>query len=108
MMYGLWTNSLGLISDAFHMLFDCGALVVGLFASVMSHWKPTRLHSFGFARVEMLSGFVNALFLIVIALFILMEALSRLVDPPDIVTDRLLVSHSHIIVGFHICLVIIL
>lgn len=92
MVYGLWTNSLGLISDGFHMLFDCAALFVGLFASVMSHWKPTRLHSFGFARVEMLSGFVNALFLIVIACFILMEALGRLVDPPHIVTDRLLVS----------------
>lgn len=26
-LYGFWTNSLGLISDGFHMLFDCSALV---------------------------------------------------------------------------------
>jgi hypothetical protein len=37
--YGIWTNSLGLISDAFHMLFDCTALLVGLYAAVMSKWK---------------------------------------------------------------------
>jgi Co/Zn/Cd efflux system component len=28
MGYGFWTNSLGLISDAFHMLFDCTALAI--------------------------------------------------------------------------------
>ena len=92
MAYGIWTNSLGLISDGFHMLFDCTALLVGLAAAVMSHWKPTRLYSFGYGRVELLSGFVNGLFLIVIAGFILTEAVGRLVDPPDINTDRLLVS----------------
>ena len=74
------------------MLFDCTALFFGLLASVVSHWKPTRLYSFGFARIEMLSGFVNALFLVVIACFILTEAMGRLMDPPDIITDRLLVS----------------
>ena len=73
------------------MLFDCTALFFGLFASIMSHWKPTRLYSFGFSKVEVLSGFVNGLFLVVIACFILTEALGRLVDPPHIVTDRLLV-----------------
>ena len=91
MMYGIWTNSLGLISDGFHMLFDCTALLVGLSAAVMSHWKPTRLYSFGYGRVEILSGFVNGLFLVVIAGFIFTEAIGRLVDPPEINTNRLLV-----------------
>ncbi|VDQ11580.1 unnamed protein product [Trichobilharzia regenti] len=39
--------SLGLISDGFHMLFDSAALVVGLYAAVVSHWKPTRIFSYG-------------------------------------------------------------
>ena len=42
MLYGVWTNSLGLISDGFHMLFDCSALTVGLCAALMVRWKPTR------------------------------------------------------------------
>ncbi|XP_020902949.1 zinc transporter 5, partial [Exaiptasia diaphana] len=45
--YGVWTNSLGLISDGFHMLFDCTALVLGLCAALMSRWKRTRTFSYG-------------------------------------------------------------
>lgn len=90
LLYGVWTNSLGLISDGFHMLFDCTALLLGLYASLMSRWKPTRLYSYGYGRVEVLSGFVNALFLMVIAVFVLEEALDRLVDPPSVSTKRLL------------------
>ena len=47
LIYGVWTNSLGLISDGFHMLFDCSALVMGLYASVMSRWSATRIFSYG-------------------------------------------------------------
>jgi zinc transporter 5/7 len=102
MVYGVWTNSLGLISDSFHMLFDCTALVVGLSAAVITNWKPTRHYSFGYGRVEVLSGYINGLFLIVIAGFVLTEALGRLVDPPHITTDRLLFVS---VVGFIVNLV---
>lgn len=91
LVYGAWTNSLGLISDGFHMLFDSTALLVGLYASLMSRWKPTRLFSYGYGRVEVLSGFVNGLFLVGISCFVLNEALRRLLEPPAISTDRLLV-----------------
>ncbi|KAI6178561.1 hypothetical protein M3Y98_00514000 [Aphelenchoides besseyi] len=89
-LYGFLTNSLGLISDGFHMLFDCSALVMGLVASVMARWSATRQFSFGFGRVEVLSGFINALFLMVIAFFIFLEAIERLIDPPSVTTDKLL------------------
>ena len=46
--YGVWTNSLGLISDGFHMLFDCSALVLGLVASLMSRWKASKVFSYGY------------------------------------------------------------
>ena len=55
----------------------------------LSHF---RVYSFGYGRVEVLSGFVNSLFLIAIAMAVLSEALGRLLDPPDIITDKLLVS----------------
>ena len=39
LVWGVWTNSLGLISDAIHMFFDCAAIFMGLVASVMASWK---------------------------------------------------------------------
>ncbi len=61
-----YLQGLGLISDGVHMLFDCSALVMGLAAAVISQWKPTKTYSYGFGRLEILSGFVNAIFLVVI------------------------------------------
>jgi zinc transporter 5/7 len=103
-LYGFLTNSLGLISDGFHMLFDCSALVMGLVASVMARWTANRQYSFGYGRVEILAGFINALFLIVIAFFIFLEAIERLIDPPPINTDKLLVRLLHLkILSYLVC-----
>ncbi|KAA0194745.1 Zinc transporter 5 [Fasciolopsis buskii] len=90
LLYGVWTNSLGLISDGFHMLFDSTALVVGLYAAVVSHWQPTRVFSYGFHSAEVLSGFVNAVFLLVISASVFVNALARIHQPPHIHTDRLM------------------
>ncbi|XP_034780882.2 proton-coupled zinc antiporter SLC30A5-like [Acipenser ruthenus] len=105
LFYGVWTNSLGLISDGFHMLFDCSALVLGLFAALMTRWKATRIYSFGYGRVEILSGFINGLFLMVIAFFVFIESITRVIDPPNINTDMLTpVSVGGLIVNlFGIC-----
>jgi len=39
--------SLGLISDSFHMFFDCTALLAGLAASVISRWRSNDNFSYG-------------------------------------------------------------
>ncbi|KAF9206601.1 putative zinc transporter msc2 [Haplosporangium sp. Z 27] len=90
MLYGVWTNSLGLISDSIHMFFDCLALGVGLFASVMSKWNANRSFTYGYNRIETLSGFSNGIFLSLISIFIVIEAIERLVHPPEMNTHRLL------------------
>lgn len=41
------------------MLFDCLGLGVGLWASVAATWKPDGRYTYGYARVETLSGFAN-------------------------------------------------
>ncbi|WVQ78835.1 hypothetical protein IAT38_000926 [Cryptococcus sp. DSM 104549] len=90
MVYGVFTNSLGLISDAIHMLFDCLGLAVGLWASVAATWKPDGRYTFGYSRVETLSGFANGCFLILISVFIMFEAIQRVIDPPEMETHQLL------------------
>lgn len=62
LFYGVWTNSLGLISDGFHMLFDCSALVLGLFAALMTRWKATRIYSYGCDFFLVLWGEKNDVF----------------------------------------------
>jgi len=39
--------SLGLISDSFHMFFDCTALLAGLAASLISRWRPNNKYPYG-------------------------------------------------------------
>ncbi|KAI8065547.1 cation efflux family-domain-containing protein [Gongronella butleri] len=88
--YGVWTNSLGLISDAIHMFFDCLALAIGLFASVMSKWPSNTKYSYGYNRIETISAYFNGIFLVLISISIVMEAIQRLLDPPEMNTQRLL------------------
>ncbi|XP_056379357.1 zinc transporter 7 [Hyla sarda] len=90
LFYGIWSNSLGLISDSFHMFFDCTALLAGLAASVISRWKTNEAFSYGFVRAEVLAGFVNGLFLIFTAFFIFSEGVERALDTPEVHHDRLL------------------
>ncbi|EPQ30598.1 uncharacterized protein PFL1_02122 [Pseudozyma flocculosa PF-1] len=82
LLWGVWTNSLGLISDAIHMFFDCAAIGMGLFASVMATWKTDSAFTYGYGRVETLSGFANGIFLILISIFIVFEAVQRIIEPP--------------------------
>eukprot|EP01105_Mastigella_eilhardi_P027180 TRINITY_DN8237_c1_g1_i1.p1 TRINITY_DN8237_c1_g1~~TRINITY_DN8237_c1_g1_i1.p1 ORF type:complete len:684 (-),score=179.77 TRINITY_DN8237_c1_g1_i1:56-2107(-) len=89
-LWGIWTNSLGLISDGCHMLFDCLALAIGLCAAVISQWDPNNVFSYGFARVQVLSGFVNAVLLVFIAGFVLLESLHRFVEAAEMKTERLM------------------
>ncbi|KAM9324132.1 zinc transporter 7 [Gastrophryne carolinensis] len=90
LFYGIWSNSLGLISDSFHMFFDCTALLAGLAASVISRWKTNEAFSYGFVRAEVLAGFVNGLFLIFTAFFIFSEGVERALDTPEVHHERLL------------------
>ena len=91
LIWGIWSNSLGLISDSFHMFFDCTALLAGLAASVVARWKANDRFSYGYVRAEVLAAFINALFLLFIAFFILSEAIERLVEPPEVKHERLLI-----------------
>lgn len=102
LFYGVWTNSLGLISDSFHMFFDCTGLMAGLVATVITKWRANTSYTYGYLRAEVLAGFCNGLFLLFISFFIFSEAVERLVEPPEVKHERLLVVS---ILGFLVNLV---
>ncbi|XP_023017053.1 solute carrier family 30 member 7 [Leptinotarsa decemlineata] len=91
LVYGVWSNSLGLISDSFHMFFDCTGLLAGLVASVITKWKANDKYSYGYVRAEILAGFVNGLFLLFISFFLMSEAVERAIEPPEVKHERLFI-----------------
>lgn len=100
-MFVFLSNS-GLISDSFHMFFDCTGLLAGLAASVITKWKANERYSYGYVRAEVLAGFVNSLFLLFISFFIMSEAVERMIEPPEVKHERLFVVS---ILGFLVNLV---
>ena len=87
---GFLTNSLALLSDAGHMLSDAAALGLSLFAFNFGERKGNLRKTFGYRRIEILAAMINAVTLIVIAVFIVIEAARRLQNPPEVATAGML------------------
>lgn len=87
---GVAVGSLALMADAFHMLNDIISLVVGLWAVQAAQKQTTDKYSFGWLRAEILGAFFNAVFLIALCLSIVLEAITRLIDPPEISNPKLI------------------
>ena len=82
--YGFLTGSLGLISDSIHMFFDCIALGMGICATVMSKWSPSIKFPYGYGKIDTLAGFANGIFLMLISVEIVYEAIERLFGGSDL------------------------
>lgn len=78
---GLLSRSLALLADAAHMFADIAALILAYGAMRLADRAPTRRHSFGYYRAEILAAFVNAQLLLVMAGWILYEAVGRFRAP---------------------------
>jgi cobalt-zinc-cadmium efflux system protein len=81
---GAVAGSLALVADAGHMATDAAALALALFAA----WAATRPArgpwTYGFGRAEILAAQVNGIALLLFAVWIVIEAVRRLVDPTDV------------------------
>lgn len=81
---GWVTGSLALLSDAGHMLTDAGALMVAILAQRIAHRARSREHTFGFRRAEILAALGNGIVLGVSSVWIVVEAIRRFREPPDV------------------------
>ena len=81
---GILANSLALLSDAGHVFTDLAALILSLWALRMAARPANSRKTFGFHRFEILSALVNGVTLVVISLFIFVEAYRRLRDPQPV------------------------
>ena len=81
---GFWSGSLALLADAGHMVSDAAALALTLLAIRFSRRAPTAERTYGFHRAEILAALVNGVTLIIIAIFICLEAYDRFQNPPEV------------------------
>lgn len=87
---GLWTGSLALLADAGHMLSDVASLALALFAAWLARKPPTVERTFGYHRAEVLAALANALALVAIGVFVIVEAVERFQQPPEVLAAPML------------------
>jgi len=88
---GIWSGSLALLSDAGHVFSDVSSLLLSLFALRLAYRPPTRSHTYGLHRAEVLAALVNGLALLVICAIIVREAYDRFHEPAEIRSTGMLV-----------------
>jgi cobalt-zinc-cadmium efflux system protein len=88
---GILANSLALLAEAGHLLSDTGAIAIGLIAARLAALAPTPARTFGYQRSEILGALVNGVALVVISVLIVVGAVARLSDPPDVAGTGVLV-----------------
>jgi len=81
LIVGFMTNSLAILADAGHMLGDVGAIALALIASWFAARPATEGKTYGYYRSEILASTINALALLGISGYILLEAYSRFTHP---------------------------
>lgn len=81
---GLWSGSLALLADAGHMVGDSGALAMSLVIAVIAARPRSRRKTYGYRRAEVLGALLNALALVAIVVWIVVEALERLEAPRQV------------------------
>ncbi|MES2575168.1 MAG: cation diffusion facilitator family transporter [Bacteroidota bacterium] len=81
---GILSGSLALISDALHNFSDVLSLVFSYVAHKLSRKKASVNQTFGYKRAELIAVFVNAMTLIIVALFLVYGAIERFFNPEEI------------------------
>ncbi|MFC4349544.1 cation diffusion facilitator family transporter [Kordiimonas lipolytica] len=78
---GMLSGSLSLIADALHNLSDAGALVVAILARKIGAKPATPSMTYGYKRAEILGVVINSTTLILIGLYLVIEAIDKYLNP---------------------------
>ncbi|MEM2122842.1 MAG: cation diffusion facilitator family transporter [Candidatus Bathyarchaeia archaeon] len=87
---GILSNSLALLSDAWHMFADLTAVILCYMAGRISIRPATWDKTYGYYRVEVLAALMNGAILVAVAAFIFREAMERLTSAPVVHGGRML------------------
>jgi len=89
---GAWiSGALVLLADAAHMAADSAGVGLSLLAVLFAMRPATLQRTFGYARAEILAAMANALVLFAMSVFIIVEAIRRLISPPSVESPLLVI-----------------
>jgi cobalt-zinc-cadmium efflux system protein len=83
------TGSLALLVDAAHMLTDVGGLLLALFAANLATRPANVRRTWGYGRAEVLAATAQATVLLGVGIFVFIEGVQRLINPPEIASGPL-------------------
>ena len=81
LVFGLISNSLGLITDSVHALLDSVVTAILLLAARMAIKPPDEEHTYGHGKIESLGGMIGGIAIFLIAGFFIYESIQRLQSP---------------------------
>lgn len=88
---GMLSGSLALLADAGHMLTDTASLGLAFAAARAARRPADALRSYGYHRAQVLAAFINGALFIAIVVWIVYEAVMRLMTPITVLGGPMLV-----------------
>ncbi len=87
----LVSGSLALLADAAHMLTDAAGLLIALIAATLVVRPASAARTWGYRRAEVLAATVQAAVLLAVGVFVLVEGVRRLLEPPQVASTAMVV-----------------
>ncbi|HEX3007492.1 MAG TPA: cation diffusion facilitator family transporter, partial [Bacteroidales bacterium] len=81
---GIWSGSVSIISEAIHSLMDLIAAVIAYFSVKVSDNPPDEEHPYGHGKFENVSGVIEAFLILVAAIWIIYEAVHKIIKPTEV------------------------
>lgn len=88
---GYLTNSVAIMSDALHDFGDAMAMVIAIVMEKLSHKESDQKFSYGYRRFSVLGAVITGCILVIGSVFILVEAVPRLVTPQEVHANGMLI-----------------
>ena len=107
-VFGIFTNSLALVTDSIHALLDSVVTIVLLLAARMAIKPPDAEHTYGHGKVESLGGLIGGIAILLIAGFFIYESIGRIQSPPSVLPGLIALTAGFYTIGVDVFRIIIL
>ncbi len=98
-IFGLLSRSMALISDALHNITDIGSMILSWWGEKMSAWPSNDRKTYGYKRAEVIIAFTNGGILLVVTIFIIIEAVQRLFHPVEVAGIQMMIVAGVALLG---------